>query len=67
MTVEKFQLRAPTGLLAVIRRRAAANRRSINSECLVLLEQGLLADRPSESPESLAALLPRATLSETAP
>ena len=59
MTVEKFQLRAPAGLLAVIRRRAAANRRSINSECLVLLEQGLLADRPSESAETLRALLPR--------
>lgn len=67
MTVEKFQLRLPAGMLAVIRRRAAANRRSINSEFLFLLEQVLPAGRPSESTESLAALLPRATLSETAP
>lgn len=60
----KFLLRLPDDLSRAVRARATASRRSINSEMLHLLELGLLASTtsvtlPSESAETLRALLPR--------
>jgi plasmid stability protein len=49
---EKFMLRLPTGLREKIRISAALNRRSMNSEIVVIIEEGLEKEMQAASPQS---------------